>query len=97
VADRVDRRTLMIGADAVRVVLMVALAIVAAAQLPILLAPVLAAAATAAITVAMPSVAASTPRLVDAQDLQRATALRAPASARAPSWWAPPSERWSWP
>jgi predicted MFS family arabinose efflux permease len=77
VADRVDRRTLMIGGDAVRVVLMVALAIVAAAQLPILLAPVLAAAATAASTVAMPSVAASTPQLVDAQDLQRATALRA--------------------
>src|ERR1700760_1334235 len=64
VADRVDRRALMVGADAVRLVLMVALATVAATGLPILLAPVLAAAATAASTVAMPSVAASTPRLV---------------------------------
>jgi predicted MFS family arabinose efflux permease len=77
VADRVDRRRLMIGADAVRIVLMVALAIVAAARLPILLAPVLAAAATAASTVTMPAVAASTARLVDADDLQRASALRA--------------------
>lgn len=77
VADRVDRRRLMIGADAVRIVLMVALAIVAAAGLPILLAPVLAAAATAASTVTMPAVAASTARLVDADDLQRASALRA--------------------
>ncbi len=76
-ADRVDRRRLMIGADAVRIVLMVALAIVAAAGLPILLAPVLAAAATAASTVTMPAVAASTARLVDADDLQRASALRA--------------------
>ena len=67
----------MIGADAVRMVLMVALAIVAAAGLPILLAPVLAAAATAASTVTMPAVAASTARLVDADDLQRASALRA--------------------
>jgi MFS family permease len=76
VADRVDRRLLMAGADAVRMVLMVALAIVAATGLPILLAPLLAAAATAASTVAMPSVAASTPRLVDASELQRANAMR---------------------
>ena len=76
VADRVDRRRLMIGADAVRIVLMMALAVVAAAGLPILLAPVLAAAATAASTVTMPAVAASTARLVDADDLQRASALR---------------------
>ena len=66
----------MIGADAVRIVLMMALAVVAAAGLPILLAPVLAAAATAASTVTMPAVAASTARLVDADDLQRASALR---------------------
>lgn len=76
IADRVDRRLLMAGADGVRLVLMVALAIVAATGLPILLAPVLAAAATVASTVAMPSVAASTPRLVDATELQRANALR---------------------
>jgi MFS family permease len=77
VADRVDRRVLMVGADVVRMALMVALAMVAAAGLPILLAPVLAAAATAASTVTMPAVAASTARLVDAGELQRANALRA--------------------
>lgn len=76
-ADRVDRRRLMIGADAIRGVLMVMLAIVAAAGLPILLAPALAALATAAGTVTMPCVAASTARLVDERDLQRASALRA--------------------
>ena len=75
-ADRVDRRLLLIGADAVRLVLMVALAVVAATGLPILLAPVLAAAATLAGTVAPPCVAACTARLVDDTDLQRATALR---------------------
>ena len=76
-ADRHDRRTLMIGADVVRVVLMVALAVVAATGLPILLAPVLAALATAASTVTSPSVAASTARLVEDEELQRANALRA--------------------
>jgi MFS family permease len=76
-ADRVDRRTLMVAADAVRVVLMVALAIVAAAGLPIVLAPALAALATAAGTVTPPCVAACTARLVDDAELQRANALRA--------------------
>lgn len=75
-ADRHDRRTLMIGADAARMVLMVALAGVAAAGLPILLAPALAALATAASTVTSPSVAASTPRLVADDELQHANALR---------------------
>ncbi|HEY6525464.1 MAG TPA: MFS transporter [Solirubrobacteraceae bacterium] len=76
-ADRHDRRTLMIGADVVRVALMVALAVVAATGLPILLAPVLAALATAASTVTSPSVGASTARLVEDEELQRANALRA--------------------
>lgn len=76
-ADRHDRRTLMIGADVVRVALMVALAVVAATGLPILLAPVLAALATAAGTVTSPSVAVSTARLVEDEELQRANALRA--------------------
>ena len=75
-ADRHDRRALLIGADAVRIVLMVGLAVVAAAGLPILLAPVLAALATAASTVTSPSVAASTARLVPTEELQRANALR---------------------
>src|SRR5437763_6608338 len=47
-ADRHDRRMLMIGADLVRAALMVALAASAAAGLPIILAPVIAAAATLA-------------------------------------------------
>jgi MFS family permease len=75
-ADRHDRRALMIGADALRIVLMVSLTVVAAAGLPILLAPVLAALATAAGTVTSPSVAASTARLVPTDELQRANALR---------------------
>ena len=42
-ADRVDRRRLMIGADAARATTMVGLAVVAATQAPIVLAPLLAA------------------------------------------------------
>jgi MFS family permease len=76
-ADRWDRRRLIIASDLVRAALMVALAAVAALGMPVLLAPLLAAAATAAGTVQPPSVAASTPRLVAAADLQRANAARA--------------------
>jgi MFS family permease len=76
-ADRVDRRRLIVASDLVRAGLMVALAAVAAGGLPVLLAPVLAAAATAAGIVQPPAVAASTPRLVGADDLQRAQGLRA--------------------
>jgi predicted MFS family arabinose efflux permease len=75
-ADRYDRRRLLISADLVRAALMVALAVVAAAQLPVLLAPLLAAAATAAGTVTPPCVAACTARLVPDDELQRANALR---------------------
>jgi MFS family permease len=75
-ADRRDRRALMIGADVARMVVMAGLAVVAATGLPIVLAPVLAALATAASTVTSPSVAASTPRLVGDDELQRANALR---------------------
>src|SRR5579884_77166 len=63
-ADRYDRRRLMIGADVVRAGLMGMLGIAAAAGLPILLAPVLAAAATAAGAVYPPCVAACTARFV---------------------------------
>jgi MFS family permease len=76
-ADRRDRRRLIVASDLTRAGLMVALAAVAAAGLPILLAPLLAAAATAAGTVQPPAVAATTPRLVDDADLQRANAARA--------------------
>jgi MFS family permease len=75
-ADRYDRRRLMIASDLVRALLMVALAVVAATGLPILLAPVLAAAATAAMVVYPPCTAACTARLVPAEELQRASALR---------------------
>jgi MFS family permease len=77
IADRRDRRSLIIASDLARAALMVALASVVAAALPVLLAPVLAACATAAGTVHPPSVAASLPRLVSDSELQRANASRA--------------------
>jgi MFS family permease len=76
-ADRYDRRALMLASDLTRAVLMVALAAVAATGLPAALAPLLAAAATVAATVQPPCVAASTARLVGDSELQRANALRA--------------------
>ncbi len=76
VADRYDRRRLMIASDAIRLVLMLALALVAAAGLPVVLAPIIAALATAASSVYIPSVAATTPRLVDDADLPAANAAR---------------------
>src|SRR5436305_3963124 len=47
-ADRADRRVLMLGSDALRALAMGGLAVVGAADLPVVLAPVLAALATAA-------------------------------------------------
>jgi MFS family permease len=76
VADRFNRRHVMIVADLARLVLMALLAVVAATHAPIVLAPVLAALATAAATPYMPSVAATTPRLVDDADLPGANAAR---------------------
>ena len=76
IADRYDRRRLMLASDAVRFVLMLALALVAAAGLPVVLAPIIAALATAASSVYIPSVAATTPRLVDDADLPAANAAR---------------------
>jgi MFS family permease len=75
-ADKFDRRRLMIGCDAARMVLMGLLAAVAAARLPILLAPVTAAAATAAAAAYVPCAAAITPRLVSDVDLPGANAVR---------------------
>jgi MFS family permease len=75
-ADRYDRRRLMIAADVLRVGAMVLLALVAAAGLPLLFAPILAAVSTAASTVYPPSVAATLPRLVADGDLPAATAAR---------------------
>src|SRR4051812_18204723 len=77
IADRHDRRILIIASDLLRAALMVALAAVVAFGLPVVLAPLLAGAATLVASVHPPAVAASTPRLVDDAYLQRANAARA--------------------
>ncbi len=76
VADRYDRRKVMLASDAIRMALMLALALVAAAGLPVILAPAIAALATAAASAYPPAVAATTPRLVDDADLPAANAAR---------------------
>ncbi len=76
VADRYDRRRVIIASDLTRALLMVALAAVAVAGLPIILAPVIAAAATAAAVAQPPCVAACTARLVPDSELQRASVAR---------------------
>jgi predicted MFS family arabinose efflux permease len=76
VADRFDRRRLMIASDIARMAIMAALALVAAADLPVLVGPLLAAAATAAGSPYPPAVAATTPRLVADEHLPAANALR---------------------
>ena len=75
-ADRFDRRRIMIMCDLARMGLMVLLAAVAAFQLPIVLAPVIAAAATAAAAPYVPCVAAVTPHVVEDADLPGANAAR---------------------
>ncbi|HEX5622463.1 MAG TPA: MFS transporter [Solirubrobacteraceae bacterium] len=76
IADRFDRRRVIIASDLLCAALMVALAAVVAFDLPVVLAPLVAAAATLASAAHPPAVAASTPRLVDASALQRANATR---------------------
>ena len=75
-ADRFDRRRVMIASDAIRMALMLLLAVVAAVGLPILLAPVIAALATAASVPYLPCVSAVIPRLVRDEDLPGANAAR---------------------
>lgn len=75
-ADRYDRRVLMIVADAVRTGLMVLLAAVAWAGLPIVLAPVIAGLSTIAGAVYPSAVAATMPRLVSDADLPAANGAR---------------------
>jgi MFS family permease len=75
-ADRFDRRRVMVVCDLLRVGCMVALAAVAFTGLPVLLAPVLAGLATAASAPYPACTAATTPRLVPDEDLPGANALR---------------------
>jgi MFS family permease len=76
IADRFDRRRVMIVCDLIRLALMLVLALIAVAQLPVVLAPVIAAAATVAATPYLPCVSAVTPRLVPDADLPGANAAR---------------------
>jgi predicted MFS family arabinose efflux permease len=76
-AQRSNRRVVMVASDVVRMVVMLALAGVAVAGLPIWLAPALAGLATAAAVPYPPCVAATTPRLVGDEALGAANAARA--------------------
>jgi predicted MFS family arabinose efflux permease len=76
IADRFDRRRVMVASDLLRLVLMLGLALVASAGLPIVLAPVIAALATTAGTPYLACVSGSTPRLVRDGDLPGANAAR---------------------
>ena len=76
-ADRWNRRRLIVASDLSRAVAMIALAVVAASGMPVVLAALLAAVSTAAGVVQPPCVAACTPRLVGPDELQRANAARA--------------------
>jgi MFS family permease len=75
-ADRVDRRTLMLGSDALRAIAMGALIVVGVAHLPVVLAPIVAAASTAAGSVYPPCVVAVLPGLATAEQLPAANAAR---------------------
>jgi MFS family permease len=77
VADRFNRRAVMLVSDVVRAGLMALLAVVALAGLPVILVPLLAALATVAAAPHPPCVAASTPQLVPAAELPAANAARA--------------------
>jgi MFS family permease len=76
IADRFDRRRVMVACDLIRLALMVVLAFVALARLPVVLAPLIAAAATSAAAPYLPCVSAITPRLVPDADLPGANAAR---------------------
>jgi predicted MFS family arabinose efflux permease len=75
-ADRLDRRRLLIGSDLVRAACMAALAAVAVTGAPIVLAPILAALSTAAGAAYPSTVVAIVPRLVVDEHLPAANAAR---------------------
>jgi predicted MFS family arabinose efflux permease len=75
-ADRLDRRTLMLVSDVVRALVMAGLALAAVAQAPVVLAPVLAAACTAAGAAYPQCVVAVLPRLAGQEELPAANAAR---------------------
>jgi predicted MFS family arabinose efflux permease len=75
-ADRFDRRGLMLGSDLIRAATMGGLALVALAHGPVLLAPVLAAMCTAAGAPYIPCVVAIVPRLATEEQLPAANAAR---------------------
>jgi MFS family permease len=83
IADRFDRRRVMVTCDLIRLALMVLLAFVALAHLPVVLAPLVAAAATCAAAPYLPCVSATTPRLVPDADLPGANATQAAISSMA--------------
>jgi MFS family permease len=76
IADRFDRRALMIGSDLIRAVIMGALVLVALTGMPVALVPLLAGAATLSGVAYLPTVAALTPRLVEPELLPAANAAR---------------------
>jgi MFS family permease len=80
-ADRCDRRRLMIGCDLGRALLMGALAAVTVGGLPTVLLPVLAALATAGSAPYAPSTSATLPRLLPPADLAGGNALRSAVGA----------------
>ena len=83
IADRFDRRRVMVVSDLLRLLLMLGLALVAVTGLPIVFAPVIAALATAAGTPYLACVSGSTPRLVRDGDLPGANAARSAVTALA--------------
>jgi predicted MFS family arabinose efflux permease len=76
IADRFSRRAVMVISDLLRLVLMLGLALVAVAHLPIVLAPVIAALATTAGTPYLACVSGTTPRIIRDADLPGANAAR---------------------
>ncbi|MGH2908060.1 MAG: MFS transporter, partial [Solirubrobacteraceae bacterium] len=75
-ADRVDRRRLMIGSDVLRAATMATLALLATGHAPIIFAPVLAALCTGAGSVYAPCVVAILPHLATDEQLPAANAAR---------------------